>query len=212
MPFYTVKQGECISSIADKTGFYWATLWNHTKNQDLRMQRENPNALLPGDQVFVPEKRQKEEQCNPTMRHVFRIRSIPVRFNLQLIDTEDKPRVGVAYTIVIDGKRYQGVTPDDGRISLIIAANASKATLTLEPDDGSREDYTFQLGYMNPIDDPGGIQGRLLNLGYYKGQITGTIGDDTADAIRRFQQDRGLRVTGEIDDPTKSALAQRHGG
>lgn len=65
---------------------------------------------------------------------------------------------------------------------------------------------------MNPADDNAGAQGRLKNLGYYTGPLSGSVDDDTTDAVRRFQQDAGLPVTGQLDTATQSALAQRHGG
>ena len=46
MPTYTVKQGDCISSIADQMGFFWDTVWNDPNNEQLRNRRKNPNAHL----------------------------------------------------------------------------------------------------------------------------------------------------------------------
>jgi hypothetical protein len=212
LPTYTVKQGDCISSIADRMGFFWDTLWNDPNNADLRNRRKNPNALLPGDTVFIPVKRGKEESCSPTKRHTFRIRGIPVRFNLRLLDQDGNPRAGVPYSLQIDGKKTQGALPADGNLSEIIAANAKNATLTLRPPGMPEEVYNFQLGYMNPHDDAGGIQGRLKNLGHYNGEINSNIDDETIEAIKKFQKQAGLPETGDVDDATHSALAELHGG
>jgi len=212
MPSYTVKQGDCISSIADQTGFFWETLWNHGNNAGIRRRRKNPNALLPGDILFIPDKRKKEEACAPTTRHVFRIRGVPVRFNLRLVDESGKPRAGIPYVLEIDSKRTEGTVPADGNISEIIQPNAKKATLTLKPAGGGEEVYNFQLGHMNPADNIAGMQGRLKNLGYYRGDMTGSLDEDTSEAIRKFQANAGLSATGEADEATQAALANRHGG
>jgi hypothetical protein len=56
-----VHQGDCLNSIADETGFFWETLWNHASNDSLKQQRRDPNVLEPGDVVHVPDKTPKQE-------------------------------------------------------------------------------------------------------------------------------------------------------
>jgi N-acetylmuramoyl-L-alanine amidase len=43
------------------------------------------------------------------------------------------------------------------------------------------------------------VQEELADLGYYRGEIDGVIGPMTRNAIRNYQRDRGLPVTGQID-------------
>ena len=43
------------------------------------------------------------------------------------------------------------------------------------------------------------IQRALRSRGYYRGSIDGDIGPGTRSAIRAYQRDRGLPVTGRID-------------
>jgi hypothetical protein len=43
------------------------------------------------------------------------------------------------------------------------------------------------------------VQAELRREGYYRGRIDGIIGPATRDAIRSFQEDRGLPITGRID-------------
>jgi N-acetylmuramoyl-L-alanine amidase len=212
VPVHNVTQGECISSIADQAGFFWETLWNHPNNARLKQLRKNPNALLPGDSVFIPDKRKKEESCGPTRRHTFRLKGVPVRFNVRLLDSQGNPRAGIPFSLVIDGKTTEGTVPDDGNLSEIIKPNAKKAKLTLSPPNMGPEEYEFQLGHMNPVDDAAGTQGRLKNLGYYNGAIDGSADEATVEAIRRFQEDAGLAVTGQADAATQAALTARHGG
>lgn len=51
------------------------------------------------------------------------------------------------------------------------------------------------------------IQRELTALGYYDGPIDGMYGRSTASAVRRFQQDKGLPVTGAIDARLLNALS-----
>ena len=43
------------------------------------------------------------------------------------------------------------------------------------------------------------VQSALADAGYYRGEIDGVIGTGTRNAIRRFQRDNGLPVTGRLD-------------
>jgi len=42
------------------------------------------------------------------------------------------------------------------------------------------------------------VQQELARRGYYQGPIDGRLGPETRAAIRRYQQDRGLPVTGDV--------------
>lgn len=50
------------------------------------------------------------------------------------------------------------------------------------------------------------IQRRLTEYGYYNGEINGYFDDLTVVAIKNFQADNGLSVTGAVDGSTASAL------
>ena len=74
----------------------------------------------------------------------------------------------------------------------------------------------LQLGHLNPLSDTedGGVSGaqaRLRNLGYRPGLIDGRLGPKTRAALRQYQEDLGLEVTGELTDETASALVDDHG-
>jgi peptidoglycan hydrolase-like protein with peptidoglycan-binding domain len=43
------------------------------------------------------------------------------------------------------------------------------------------------------------VQENLRRMGYYRGQVDGLSGPSTRAAIRAYQIDRGLQVTGRID-------------
>ena len=82
MPNYTVKQGDCISSIAQKHGLFWDKVWNHPKNANLQERRKDPNVLSPGDVVFVPDKDEKEESGATEQRHRFKRKGVPEKLRI----------------------------------------------------------------------------------------------------------------------------------
>jgi Putative peptidoglycan binding domain len=53
------------------------------------------------------------------------------------------------------------------------------------------------------------VQERLLIVGYNPGTLDGTLGPQTRDALRWFQNAKGLKTTGDLDDPTLNALGIR---
>ena len=55
-------------------------------------------------------------------------------------------------------------------------------------------------------DDVKELQTRLMELGYYKGKISGRYLDGTKSGIQRFQENNGLTATGVADPDTQEAL------
>ena len=53
------------------------------------------------------------------------------------------------------------------------------------------------------------VQSALSREGYYSGGIDGNLGPETRNALRRYQRDRGLTVTGRVDRATANALGLR---
>ena len=53
------------------------------------------------------------------------------------------------------------------------------------------------------------VQERLHAAGFPPGTIDGTLGPQTQQALRWFQNAQGLRITGDLDEPTLSALGIR---
>jgi hypothetical protein len=49
-------------------------------------------------------------------------------------------------------------------------------------------------------------QSQLANLGYYTGAIDGAFGPLTSQALRQFQSDYGLPITGRLDRATLESL------
>ena len=83
-------------------------------------------------------------------------------------------------------------------------------------------DYDGDNGY---YDDPGygtsdqyennatvsAVQSQLAKLGYYRGAIDGTLGDETEEAIARYEEDHDLSVTGTVTAAALQSLGLARG-
>jgi len=53
------------------------------------------------------------------------------------------------------------------------------------------------------------VQNALARRGYYRGSIDGSLGRQSRQAIARYQEDRGLQVTGDINSSLLRSLGIR---
>ncbi|MFO7567742.1 MAG: peptidoglycan-binding domain-containing protein [Enhygromyxa sp.] len=217
MPTITLEQGDCLGSIALSHGFDPQTIWEHGQNAELRERRIDPNALLPGDQLFVPEIEEKHEPVETDTLKTFKLSVGPLRLRLRLT-RHGEPRAGEAYELEYDqGSKFEGETDDDGFVDQPLPISAKSAILRLLSDGGAGEgedegeEYELALGHLDPHDEPSGAQGRLGGLGYYFGEVDGDVGPKTRAALRRFQAAKGLAVSGELDEGTVAALRDAFG-
>jgi hypothetical protein len=214
---YTVKQGDCISSIAYTHGLFPSTLWNHPDNAELMKNRQESRILYPGDVVVIPEFQEKEEDCSTEQKHRFRRKGVPDKLRIRFVDEMDKPRKNVSY--VIDIKTYSGAghilrrsqTDGDGYLTEVIPPDAFEGEILLGEGE-EKELIGVMLGCLDPVKKVTGIQARLNNLGYFCGDQDGVLGEMTLDALRRFQKDHGLKVLKEgeekVSDETLAKLLQ----
>ncbi len=207
MSDYTVKQGDCINSIATKYGLFPKKIWDHANNADLKKKRQDPNALLPGDKLFVPEKELQEVSCATGQRHRFRKKGVPAKLRLQL-KSGDKPRTNEKYTLKIDNELLSGTTDGEGRIEHPIPPNAKKGKLLV---GDNQDEYTFKLGHIDPVDEVSGVQERLNNLGFDCGKADGKLNDATKAALMAFQKQYKLEESGAMDKATIDKLKKVYG-
>jgi N-acetylmuramoyl-L-alanine amidase len=199
-----VLQGECIGSIALQAGFFPETLWEHADNEPLRLKRANGQCLLPGDEVKIPDKRVKNEDCTTSQRHTFKRKGVPDFLRVQFL-IEDEPRSFEKYQIDIDGNLRKGTTDGEGRLVEVIAPNAKLGRFRF---NGSDETTEFYLGGLDPIDSVTGVKGRLRNLGYPIERMDQIEDEEFEDAIEWFQGFHDLELTGSLNDETNAKLAE----
>jgi len=204
-----IKPGDCLRDLAAARGLRWSDIWNAGENSALRDLRRHPEILLPGDRVVVPDRVEKYEQVSTENRHAFRRAGVPLWLRLRLLDSGE-PRTNLPYLLRISGEVRNGRTDGDGQMEERIPVGAKEAVLRLG-GEGAAEDYVLRIGWLDPVDTVSGAQARLLNLGYAAGEVDGLRGPVTEGALKEFQDDNDLEVTGRIDEPTKSMLVELHG-
>jgi len=239
---YTVREGDCIASLAYGRGLLWQKVWNHPTNADLKSQRKDPNILFPGDHVFLPDKEPKTLDRPTEQRHKFVKKGTPAKLRLRILEDQlpevpphdnpteapprhftgedpdtssitenQQPRANAPYTLVIDGKTTTGETDSEGRIEVSIPPNANTGRLTLEPGTLRETIMNLNLGYLDPAGTNAGIKTRLAHFGFDCGDRTNDVTPAFQDAVRTYQESRGLNATGEMDDATRDRLTREHG-
>lgn len=212
---YSVKEGDCISSIAYEHSLFPDTVWNDSKNSELKNKRKNPNALLPGDVVYVRDMEEKEESCACEQKHRFRRKGVPAKLKTQIMIGE-LPCENEEYVLDIDGVLSRGKTDDQGNIEITIPPNAKRGRIII-----CDEEFELTLGTIDPIEEKQGVIQRLENLGFYEevedddmdseNGENGEEEDPYVEAIKRFQESVGLEPTGKDDQQTLDALVETHG-
>jgi hypothetical protein len=192
---YAVQQGDCMESIAVQFGFQWEDLWNHPDNSDLRQLRQDPNVLLPGDIVTIPDLTPRVENCITDQLHKF-VLQVPSSKLVILLKDFDKPRAGEQYVLTVGGQMVSGTTDSTGKLEEVISPRAQNGRLLVGPP-GAQEEFVLKLGHVDPIETPSGVAARLRNLGHP------TLGE--------FQRKYGLPVTDKPDDATIAKLRDRYG-
>ena len=203
---HEVQQGDCISSISYGYGFFWETVWNHPNNAQLKKARRDPNILAPGDLVFIPDKRLKDERRPTGQMHRFQLKSVPAKLRIQLFEGEE-PRANQAYELTVNDRKLTGKTNANGVLTQSIPPDANEGELIIGPH---RERFTLLFGYLNPLGELSGVQARLNNLGYDCGAADGQMNEETENALKAFQARFGLTETGEVDGPTRDKLQYLH--
>lgn len=206
---HVTRQGECVSSIAKNAGFFWETVRNRPENAELKRKRKDPNVLFPGDVVFIPAKCEKKAVGATEQRHRFRKLGEPAMLRLRLLDG-DKPRANEPYALDIDGTLFSGVTDEDGRLEHAMPPNAKAAGLLVGQGQAADE-YTINLGDVDPIDQISGVQARLSNMEFDCGAVDGALGPKTTAALKAFQRKYELTESGEADSATREKLLDLHG-
>ncbi|MHB9060825.1 MAG: peptidoglycan-binding protein [Desulfobacteria bacterium] len=211
---YEVQAGECLNVIADRFGFFPKTLWDHPKNAALKSGRKDPNVLLPGDRVFIPEKALREESAATGQRQRFRRKGVPskMKIRLQRCGTAE-PYANKRYVLNVDGKLSEGTVDGEGNVALPIPPGTRKAVLTVGEGE-AQESFDLEFGALDPPDSIRGAQQRLRNLGFLSGEPMGKWDPASESALVRFQVQHVVtgdeEPSGVFDEMTKEKLKAVH--
>lgn len=197
-----------MNSIAVQYGFSWQTLWDHPENRDLKDRRGDPMVLLPGDEVFYPEKEEKLEDRGVEQKHAFQLPGIPFKLKIVLRKPDHSPADKIPWRLELDGQAGPtGTTGTSGLVEASLPAATQSAVLYL-----SERPIPLKLRHLDPANTGTGIQQRLANLGMDVGPIDNIIGPRTRRILAQFQSLHGLDPTGQPDDQTIQLLRDLHEG
>lgn len=205
---YTIRQGDHLSSLAAKWGFAdFKTIWEHPGNADLRGIRKNPHVLYPGDKLFVPDKESRIEDAATDQTHTYRVKRPKLYLRIETTGLIGETMVEKPCQVHVGATIYDLMTDDQGVAHAEIPATVTDVVFII--DAVSRR---LSIGHLDPADELPGLRERLRNLGYYDVQPLDQ--DDTPEllaAVRHFQSDHDLPVTGECDAATRQELLESHG-
>ena len=211
---HCVVQGECLASIAAENGFAsYKTIYEHSSNAALRAKRPDPNLIVAGDIVYIPEKANKNSGASVAKMNAFTIGAKQARLHLTLKGDEDKPLANKNYRLTLGDAIVTGKTDDKGVLDKPIDPKLRTAKLELFMQCEKPESiitWHLSVGHLDPVTTDTGIQARLRNLGYNVGKVDNIVGPRTKAAISAFQQIKGLAPSGHIDKATRDALKEQH--
>ncbi|MCU0735761.1 MAG: peptidoglycan-binding protein, partial [Methylotetracoccus sp.] len=180
----------------------------------------------------------KEEPGATEQKHKFKLKGVPAKLRLRLIqdqtpdettqrtkfeewtfETETEtlratePVKEVAVILYVDEQVvFEGQTDADGCVEASISPGARTGRVKLYPGTEKETEIPLELGCVEPVDEPPGVAKRLHNLGYNCSAETQAESEDLQMAIKEFQTDEGLDATGTMDQQTRDALKNAHGG
>jgi hypothetical protein len=212
--YYTVQQGDHLSKIAKTFGFSdYKTIWNDPNNADLKQKRQNPNVLLPGDNVYIPDRTLRQEARSTDQRHTFVKKGTGLKLRLTLLDQYEKPIANASCSLSLGAESKTIRSDGDGRIEEDIQPDVREGILVIQGDQTpfNNIQIPIKVGDLDPVDAISGQIARLNNLGYFAGDVN--TADQTAfeSAVEEFQCDHSLTVDGICGPVTQAKLKQVHG-
>lgn len=205
---YTVKPGDHISSIAEEFKFRdFKTIWEDGLNAALKALRKNPHVINPGDEIQIPDKVKREENVATGKYHIFEAKLQRLQLRMRLQNQDGDPRKNLDCEVEADSKVERLKTDGAGQVVRRIPRGAKKGRIRVET-----EEIPLRIGGLDTEDTKPGQQARLMNLGYYRGDMGSTDDKEFQSAVEEFQCDNGIKpVTGVCDAATQAKLKDMHG-
>src|SRR3954452_20849532 len=85
---YEIREGDCLSSLAGERGLTWQKIWDYPANSRLKQLRKDPNILMPGDILVIPDLEKKEYSKVTERRHRFKKKGDPAKIRLRILEEE----------------------------------------------------------------------------------------------------------------------------
>jgi N-acetylmuramoyl-L-alanine amidase len=220
MGWHIAQQGDHVTSIAAGYGFSdHRTIWDHAANAGLKAKRLNPNVLLPGDRLFIPDIQPPDYPRPTDVLHRFILTASILQLRVRLQRAYATPIASNPCPMRVDWDSYNDTATDKtGLVAHQIPKTAAQGRLVIKNfvqgirgEKPSDRIVKLRIGWLDPIDSISGQQARLMNLGYYRGGLDATDPDEMRSAVEEFQCDHGLNVDGVCGPMTQGKLQKVHG-
>ncbi len=205
---YVVRQGDYLAKLAYQFGCEPSAIWDHPDNAELRALRGGEGELLyPGDLLVIPAAEPREVGVQSGTSNDYAADVPRVDVVVKLVFGAD-PFANEDFEVQGLGDCQKGTTDGEGKLTFKAPVSARTATIIL-----TRLNWPLQvmIGDMDPLAEPLGVMKRLFQLGYLDELRSTDDVEYLAVGLKAFQSAHGLPETGELDEPTKSALQERYG-
>ena len=212
--YYIVQQGDCLSSLAEENGLAsWHVIYDAPENADFRQKRPNPNVILPGDQVFIPDPEVDTVAKETDASHQFVLNIDRTTLRIRIADSAGNPYTNCTYELRVGDVIAEGSVDDEGMIEETIDPTVDTGKLTVWLEDVPRRHCTWDLniGHLDCVEWLTGVQARLNNMGYKSGPVDGIMGPITRAAVIAFQETFDLEPDGIPGPITQGKLEEVHG-
>jgi hypothetical protein len=253
-----IQPGEHMVRIASQAGFLtYKPIWDDPANEALKTKCGNPNTLLAGEVITLPDFKINQVDVDTDQVHKFEVELDHLDLFVVLKDENDKPVKDIECEYPTDGKKKPA--DGEGKLEALDIAPALElgiikfkyktidlSTRGVDPDPAATppptppnpdfipdepvdpaappvfpagdfevlRSFALGIGYLDPLTEVSGIQGRLSNLGYYAGDIGYADEDPQALklAIEEFEVDHKATVTGDATNKgMQDKLKAEHG-
>ena len=205
---HVVQQGDHVRKLAFRCGLDPETVWKHEKNAALADKRKNMDLLHPGDILHLPPEPPPPVDVTAGSKNRYKAKAPRVNLKLKVAVTgKDLGNKPFEVHGCGGGEPLKGTTLADGEISVDLPVWVREVTVKV-PDAGLV--MPMRVGDLDPIEETSGQKQRLRNLGYLP--ATGDIEpEQLTAALRAFQSDQKMNVSGQSDEETRAAIVKQHG-
>lgn len=121
------------------------------------------------------------------------------------ISSIEKGALSTAYQARVTGRLYN-CTIYYGEVKCAQPGGSAPSSPAAERASSSQDQRPSAVTAVQPSMTPAQAQTRLNELGFSVGTADGILGRRSVEQLKRFQESRGIAVTGKLDDATIEAL------
>src|ERR1043166_4369908 len=140
--YHTIEQGDDLPKIASEYGFEdYKTIWNASENEALREKRQ-PTVMMPGDRVYVPDKKIGEVSAAAGSKHRFQLKVAVPKLRLLLTGFDAQPLPNTTGKLTLGGTAHDVKTDGSGVLEVSLPPGTDAGTLTI-----SEREIAFKIGH-----------------------------------------------------------------